>query len=226
MRVDVQNVSIPVGDHAIEGMLAMPTSVTGLVLFAHGAAGSRFRSRQRYMASRFHERRLATLLFDLLTVDEQQIDAHGTPLWSNTELLAARLVAATDGLTAAGRSRGLPLGYFGSGPAAAAALVAAALRPAQISAVVSHAGRPELARRALAAVQAPTLFVVAGAEPGALELHREAVAGMAALHRIDVIPGAGPSFDEPGAIDRVAWLAGSWFVEQFATMRHPHARAS
>ncbi|HEU4734262.1 MAG TPA: dienelactone hydrolase family protein, partial [Kofleriaceae bacterium] len=143
----------------------------------------------------------------------------------DVDLLAERLVAATDSITTVGRSRGLPIGYFGGSTGAAAALIAAARRPAQIAAVVSRGGRPDLAGSSLAAVRAPTLFIVGGADTWVLQVNREAAARMTAPNRVQVIPGASHLFEEPGALDQVAWLAGSWFVEHLPAHKAP-ARAS
>lgn len=225
MTVDLQDVSIPVGDIELKGTLAIPTAGTGLVMFAHGSGSSRHSPRNRRVASLLHERNLATLLFDLLTVDEERIDTVDGTLRFDVEMLAERLVAATDSITAAGRSRGLPIGYFGGSTGAAAALIAAARRPAQIAAVVSRGGRPDLASNSLVAVRAPILFIVGGADTWVLQANRDAAARMVAPHRLEVIPGASHLFEEPGALDEVASLAGSWFIEHF-TARRAQARAS
>ena len=219
MRVDVQDITIPIGDIELEGSLAIPAAVTGLVMFAHGSGSSRHSPRNRHVASLLHEAHLATLLFDLLTPDEERIDAVDATLRFDVGMLAERLVEATDSIVASGSSRGLPIGYFGGSTGAAAALIAAARRPAQIAAVVSRGGRPDLARDSLAAVRAPTLFIVGGADTWVLQVNREAAAKMTALHRIAVVQGATHLFEEPGALDQVARLAGSWFAEHFAAAR-------
>jgi pimeloyl-ACP methyl ester carboxylesterase len=219
MRVDVQDITIPIGDIELEGSLAIPAGATGLVMFAHGSGSSRHSPRNRHVASLLHERHLATLLFDLLTPEEERIDAVDATLRFDVGMLAERLVGATDSVVASGRSRGLPIGYFGGSTGAAAALIAAARRPAQIAAVVSRGGRPDLARDSLAAVRAPSLFIVGGADTWVLQVNREAAAQMSALHRIAVVQGATHLFEEPGALDQVARLAGSWFAEHLATAR-------
>ncbi len=219
MRVHVQDITIPIGDIELEGSLAIPAGVTGLVMFAHGSGSSRHSPRNRHVASLLHERYLATLLFDLLTPEEERIDAIDATLRFDVGMLAERLVGATDSVVASGRSRGLPIGYFGGSTGAAAALIAAARRPAQIAAVVSRGGRPDLAHDSLAAVRAPTLFIVGGADTWVLQVNREAAAQMTALHRIAVVQGATHLFEEPGALDQVAQLAGSWFAEHFAAAR-------
>jgi pimeloyl-ACP methyl ester carboxylesterase len=223
MDADQQDITIPVGDIALEGSLAFPRGAAGLVIFAHGSGSSRHSPRNRRVASQLHERGLATLLFDLLTAGEERVDAVDATLRFDVELLAERLVLATDSVVAGGRSRGLPIGYFGGSTGAAAALIAAARRPARISAVVSRGGRPDLASGSLASVRAPTLFIVGGADTWVLQANRDAAAQMIAPHRVEVVPGAGHLFEEPGALDQVARLAGSWFAQHLADARPAEA---
>jgi putative phosphoribosyl transferase len=216
MALDVQDITIPIGDIELEGSLAIPAAAMGVVMFAHGSGSSRHSPRNRHVASQLQSCRLATLLFDLLTPEEEQIDAVDATLRFDVEMLAERLVGATDSLLASGRSRGLPIGYFGGSTGAAAALIAAARRPAQIAAVVSRGGRPDLAHDALPVVRAPTLFIIGGADTWVLQANREAAARMTAPHRIVVVQGATHLFEEPGALDQVSRLASSWFAEHFA----------
>jgi predicted alpha/beta-hydrolase family hydrolase len=223
MRVVPQDVTISIGEISLVGTLTMPAAATGVVMFAHGSGSSRRSPRNRHVATALNARGLATLLFDLLTVDEERFDAIDASLRFDIGLLAERLVGATDSLVASGRAGDLPIGYFGASTGAAAALIAAARRPLQIAAVVSRGGRPDLARESLAAVRAPTLLVVGGADMQVLQLNREAAMRMTAPHEIEVVRGATHLFEEPGALDAVARLAGSWFVEHFAAAE---ARAS
>jgi pimeloyl-ACP methyl ester carboxylesterase len=223
MPLEREDLTIPLGDLALEGSLAIPEAAAGLVMFAHGSGSSRHSPRNRHVASLLHERHLATLLFDLLTPEEERIDAIDATLRFDVEMLAERLVEATDSIVARGHARGLPIGYFGGSTGAAAALIAAARRPARIAAVVSRGGRPDLARASLPSVQAPTLLIVGGADTWVLEANRDAAAQMPAPHRVEVIPGASHLFEEPGALDEVARLAGSWFVDQFAAHRMKEA---
>jgi putative phosphoribosyl transferase len=216
MAIDVQDIAIPIGDIELEGSLAIPSRAAGLVMFAHGSGSSRHSPRNRHVASELNQRGLATLLFDLLTADEERIDAVDATLRFDVDMLAERLVAATDSIVASGRARGLPIGYFGGSTGAAAALIAAARRPAQIAAVVSRGGRPDLASGSLAAVRAPTLLIVGGVDTWVLQANREAAAKMTAPHEIAVVPLATHLFEEPGALDAVARLAGSWFLDHFA----------
>ncbi len=216
MTTDVQDIAIPIDRLDLEGSLAFPTRAAGLVIFAHGSGSSRHSPRNRHVARLLNERGLATLLFDLLTAEEERIDAADATLRFDVDMLAERLVAATDSVITSGEARGLPLGYFGGSTGAAAALIAAARRPSRIAAVVSRGGRPDLASASLAAVRAPTLLIVGGADTWVLQANREAVARMTAPHELAVVPGATHLFEEPGALDEVARLAGSWFLDHFA----------
>lgn len=214
MTIDVQDIRIPFDDIALEGTLAIPKRPAGLVMFAHGSGSSRHSPRNRHVARAFNDRGLATLLFDLLTADEERIDAVDATLRFDVEMLAERLVAATDSMVARGRVP-RPIGFFGGSTGAAAALIAAAKRPDLIAAVVSRGGRPDLASSSLPAVRAPTLLIVGGADPWVLEVNRDAATKLLAPHRVAVVPYATHLFEEPGALDEVARLAGSWFLEHF-----------
>jgi dienelactone hydrolase len=202
-------VRITVGGVALVGDLAQPAD-GGIVLFAHGSGSSRHSPRNRRVAQQLQQAGLGTLLMDLLTADEEQVDLRSRELRFNIGLLARRLVGAVDWL--ADRFGGeLPMGLFGASTGAAAALVAAAERPSQVAAVVSRGGRPDLAGPALDRVSAPTLLIVGGADPQVLTLNRQAAERLAAPHRLEVVPGAGHLFEEPGALEEVARLAGAWF---------------
>jgi len=194
------------------------------VLFAHGSGSSRLSPRNRHVARVLNEAALATLLVDLLTPDEEAIDARTTHLRFDISLLAQRLIGATDWLSDHPDTRGLRVGYFGASTGAAAALVAAAVRAAAVGAVVSRGGRPDLAGRALALVRAPTLLIVGGRDAQVLELNREAFAQLTCEKRLEIVPGATHLFEEPGALDRVAFLARDWF-ERYLTPAAARARA-
>lgn len=218
MTSDIRDITIPFDDLALQGSLAVPKRPAGLVMFAHGSGSSRYSPRNRHVATQLNTRGLATLLFDLLTPDEEQIDAVDATLRFDVDLLAERLIAATDAIVSTG-SAPLPIGYFGGSTGAAAALIAAARRPGQIAAVVSRGGRPDLARSSLASVRAPTLLIVGGADPWVLQANQEAALKLTVPHQVVVVPGATHLFEEPGALDEVAQLAGSWFLQHFAPAR-------
>ncbi len=220
MATDIQ---IAIGDIALEGTLELPARALGLVMFAHGSGSSRFSPRNRHVAALLEERRLATLLLDLLTVEEERFDAAEATLRFDVDMLAERLIAATDSIANEPTLCDLPLGYFGGSTGAAAALIAAARRPARVASVVSRGGRPDLAGPWLGAVRAPTLLIVGGDDSVVLRANREAARRIAARHQIAVIPGATHLFEERGALDVVAQLAGDWFVEQFAAARGARA---
>ncbi|NVB84843.1 MAG: alpha/beta hydrolase [Kofleriaceae bacterium] len=212
-------IEIPLGEVSIDGTLAVPENAAGLVMFAHGSGSSRHSPRNRYVAALLNQRGLATLLFDLLTVAEEEIDAVTGTLRFDIDLLADRLTEATDRIAAMPAIRGLPIGYFGSSTGAAAALIAAANRPGTVAAVVSRGGRCDLAASALPSVRAPTLMIVGGEDTWVLRTNREVAPLVAGPQRIEVIEGATHLFEEEGALDAVARLAGDWFVRHFAGAR-------
>jgi dienelactone hydrolase len=183
-------------------------------LFAHGSGSSRHSPRNRQVAEHLHRLGLATLLIDLLTESEEIAERQTRHLRFNIGLLAGRLVAATSWLRGEPSTERLALGYFGASTGAAAALVAAA--DSDVSAVVSRGGRPDLAGSALARVRAPTLLIVGGRDRFVLELNREAMDQLNCEKALHVVPGATHLFEEPGALEEVAGLAGSWFVDHLA----------
>ncbi len=201
-------VTVSVESVRLEGDLSVPAAARGAVLFAHGSGSSRRSPRNRYVADLLNESGLATLLIDLLTEDEQQVD-----LRFDIPLLAKRLVAITQWLAERPEGASLKIGHFGASTGAGAALVAAAQIPHLVHAVVSRGGRPDLAGPALAGVRAPTLLVVGGADPVVLELNQKALGQMHCEKALKVVPGASHLFEEPGALHKVAELARDWFVE-------------
>jgi putative phosphoribosyl transferase len=210
-------VRITVNGVALDGDLARPPNGGGIVLFAHGSGSSRHSPRNRRVAEDLQRAGLGTLLLDLLTAEEEQLDLRSRELRFDIGLLARRLVGAVDWLAA--RFGGeLRVGLFGASTGAAAALVAAAERPSRVGGVVSRGGRPDLAGPALERVMAPTLLIVGGADPQVLTLNRQAAGRLAARHRMEVVPGAGHLFEEPGALDEVARLAAAWFVTHLQPM--------
>jgi putative phosphoribosyl transferase len=209
--VEERLVRIAAGSVKLDGNLSLPDDARAVVLFAHGSGSSRFSSRNRYVASVLHQTKLATLLIDLLTSDEEAIDARTAHLRFDIALLAKRLVAATDWLTQYPATQNLPIGYFGASTGAAAALVAAAERPDVVGAVVSRGGRPDLAGLALSRVRAPTLLIVGGNDVQVIQLNRKALAQLRYEKQLVIVPGATHLFEEPGALDEVARLARDWF---------------
>jgi putative phosphoribosyl transferase len=206
-------VRITVNGVALDGDLARPSGTGGMVLFAHGSGSSRHSPRNRRVAERLQRAGFGTLLLDLLTEDEEQLDLRSRELRFDIGLLARRLVGAIDWLAGHFGGGELRVGLFGASTGAAAVLVAAAERPSPVAAVVSRGGRPDLAGPALKGVMAPTLLIVGGADPQVLVLNRQAAGRLTAEHRLEVVPGAGHLFEEPGALDQVARLATGWFVD-------------
>ena len=204
-------VRVAAGPVMLEGNLSLPEGARGIVLFAHGSGSSRHSPRNRYVAQILNEAKLATLLVDLLTPDEEAIDLRTAHLRFDIGLLAERLVGVTDWLTQYPDTRELRIGYFGASTGAAAALVAAAQRPDAVDAVVSRGGRPDLAGPALALVRAPTLLIVGGNDFEVVELNRRALALLRCEKRLEIVPGATHLFEEPGALEVVARLAREWF---------------
>lgn len=192
--------------------LTVPADAMGVVLFAHGSGSGRFSPRNRLVAEGFQGRGMATVLMDLLTPEEEAVDARTGQLRFDIPLLAERLIAAADRVAATDQTKGLPVGLFGASTGAAAALIDAARRPDLVGAVVSRGGRPDLAAEDLPAVRSPTLLIVGGADRQVLELNERAMALMRAETRLEVVPGATHLFEEAGALEEVTRLAGDWFV--------------
>jgi len=207
---------VPLDDLQLDGDLTLPEAARGLVLFAHGTGSSRHSPRNRFVAAGLVEAGLATFLMDLLTADEEAVDERTGHLRFDIELLAQRLVRATDWLLRQQMLANLPVGYFGASTGAAAALVAAARSPDPVGAIVSRGGRPDLAGPALPAVRAPTLLIAGGQDDVVLELNRQALIQMVVEKRLEIIPNATHLFPEPGALEAVARLAIDWFVRYLA----------
>jgi dienelactone hydrolase len=205
-------VRIPVGSVVVEGNLTVPSSARGVVLFAHGSGSSRFSSRNRYVAKVFNAQKIATLLFDLLTNEEDQEDLVTAEYRFNINLLAERLISATEWLKKDPQTKHYSFCYFGASTGAAAALIAAAKLPNDIVAVVSRGGRPDLATDYLSRVAAPTLLLVGGLDTEVIELNRQAMAQMSAEKKLVIIPGATHLFEEPGKLEEVAKLSTDWFL--------------
>jgi dienelactone hydrolase len=210
------DITLRAGDAALEGALVIPQGAHALVLFAHGSGSSRFGPRNRSVAQFLNRRGIGTLLFDLLTAEESGLDERGGVLRFDIALLSRRLIGAIDWAASHPGIRTLPLGLFGASTGAAAALVAAAQRPARVAAVVSRGGRPDLAGAALARVRAPTLLIVGELDHAVIALNEQAAVQLACEHRLEIVPGAGHLFAEPGALERVARLACEWFQRYLA----------
>jgi pimeloyl-ACP methyl ester carboxylesterase len=214
-------VTVPVGDAVLEGDLVVPDEAVGIVLFAHGSGSSRHSPRNRLVAATLNEARFGTLLVDLLTQREEEVDRLTGELRFDIDLLARRLIAAVDWLRD-GPAGALGIGLFGASTGAAGALVAAAARPDGVAAVVSRGGRPDLAGPALPLVRAPTLLIVGGADEQVLELNRRALDLLRAEKQLVVVPGASHLFEEPGALEQVARLAVDWFSHHLAEVDGDH----
>jgi len=205
---------IGAGGAQLHGDLDLPAGATGLVVFAHGSGSSRLSPRNRAVARYLREQGLGTLLFDLLTTEEEHVDAASRRFRFDIPFLSGRLRAATDWLLDYLEAP-LALGYFGASTGAAAALVAAAEAPDVIAAIVSRGGRPDLAEDALEQVAAPTLLIVAGDDREVLQLNRGAFDRLRCPKELVVVPGATHLFEEPGALDDVARHAARWFSKHF-----------
>jgi putative phosphoribosyl transferase len=210
--VHQEEVLIAVERVVVAGDLVVPSDAKGLVVFAHGSGSSRHSPRNRYVAHVLHASGVATLLLDLLTPSEGREDETTRAFRFNIDLLAARLVGATDWIRRQQRVTGLPVGYFGASTGAAAALQAAAATPASIGAIVSRGGRPDLAGEALARVRAPALLIVGGADTQVLALNERALRQLPEPKQLTIIPDATHLFEEPGALEAVARLADDWFT--------------
>ncbi|MGJ9416534.1 dienelactone hydrolase family protein [Massilia sp. CMS3.1] len=207
-------VSIPAGAVLLEGLLALPASPIGVVLFAHGSGSSRFSPRNNQVASALQAAGIGTLLLDLLTLDEDALYRNRFEI----DVLASRLHAASSWLGTQAPTAPLPLGLFGASTGAAAALRLAADSGEGIAAVVSRGGRPDLAGAALEQVRAPTLLIVGGEDGVVLDLNRLAFAALSCDKLLEIVPGATHLFEEPGALEQVGALASNWFVRHFTAM--------
>lgn len=204
-------VHVSVDSATVEANLSVPEEGEGIVLFAHGTGSSRHSPRNNFVAEELRYGGLATLLIDLLTSDEKEIDRRTRRIRFDIDRLAERVVGAMDWLAGQSETADLDIGLFGSSTGAAAALIAATKRPNLASAVVSRGGRVDMAEPILEEVTAPTLFIVGGEDRQVLDLNRQALAQLETEKQLEVIPGAGHLFEEPGALDEVARLAREWF---------------
>jgi putative phosphoribosyl transferase len=212
-----EEVEVDAGPVRLGGHLTLPDGATGIVVFAHGSGSSRHSARNRYVATVLNEAGLGTLLFDLLTTEEE----HDRGNVFDIDLLARRLVDATRWLRSQPEAGALPIGYFGASTGAAAALWAATEPGADIAAVVSRGGRPDLAWPRLPAVTAPTLLIVGGEDVVVLDLNRQARARLRCENRLTVVPGATHLFEEPGTLQAAAQVARDWFTSHLAPRPQP-----
>jgi dienelactone hydrolase len=218
-KVDEREVQIAAGGVTLLGHLAIPAGATGVVVFAHGSGSGRHSSRNRFVAEVLQEGGLATLLMDLLTVAEEQVDLKTRHLRFDIPLLAERLRDTAAWLLENTATRDLRVGYFGASTGGGAALVAAALRPQAVGAVVSRGGRPDLAGPALARVLAPTLLIVGENDPVVVDLNQAAYAELQCEKQLAIVPGATHLFEEPGTLAEVADLARNWFKRHIGVAR-------
>lgn len=225
--VDRREVSIELEGLRLAGTLTIPEGANGIVLFAHGSGSSRHSPRNRYVAEVLQSQGVATLLFDLLTREEESLDQYTGELRFDIPFLAKRLVGATQWVLSRPETKDLKVGYFGASTGAGAALVGAAELPDVISAVVSRGGRPDLAADALAAVRAPTLLIVGGDDEPVIAMNREALAKLECSDKqLLIIPGATHLFEEPGTLEEVARVAAGWFAQYFTPVEKAQARGA
>ncbi|HEY0475500.1 MAG TPA: dienelactone hydrolase family protein [Kribbella sp.] len=211
-----QSLQVPVAGVVLEADVAVPEQARGVVVFAHGSGSSRHSPRNRYVASQLREGGLATVLADLLTHEEEQVDARTAQLRFDIDRLAVRTTALVDWVSEQEATAGLSVGLFGASTGAAAALVAAAARPNVVGAVVSRGGRPDLAGEWLRLVRQPTLLIVGELDVKVIQLNQHARDKLSGPSRLMIVPRASHLFEEPGALEKVAQLASAWFVEHLA----------
>lgn len=207
-----ETVKVSAGSVILEGILSIPKDAHSIVLFAHGSGSSRFSPRNQYVAQVLQKVGIATLLFDLLTAEEEEVDIQTGHLRFDIELLAERVVGATQWLTQNPKTHNLTIGYFGASTGTAAALVAASKHSDLVAAIVSRGGRPDLAGSALPKVQAPTLLIVGGNDPPVIDINQEALENLHTTKELVIVPGATHLFEEPGKLEEIAKLAADWFI--------------
>ena len=205
------SVRIPVDKTTIEGNLVMPPHAKGVVLFAHGSGSGRFSPRNQYVAKVLNKAGIATLLIDLLTKQEEEEDLQTGQFRFDINLLAQRLIGATEWLRKNPRTKNLAFGYFGASTGAAAAMISAAKLPEYVKAVVSRGGRPDLALDYIPKVKVPTLFIVGGNDTVVIDLNKKAMQNFSAGKKLEIVPGASHLFEETGKLEEVAKLAANWF---------------
>lgn len=212
---------IPLGNVVLDGELSLPDTAAGIVIFVHGSGSSRHSPRNRQVAAGLHGDGLGTLLFDLLTPEEEEAERFTRALRFDISLLSSRLVQVTEWLCRRPGAANLPIGYFGASTGAAAALRAAALAPESVQAVVSRGGRSDLTGELLSQVRAPTLLIVGAADPVVIELNRSAFARLTCPKQLVLVPNATHLFEERGALEQVTRLASGWFGRCLRQSSHP-----
>jgi putative phosphoribosyl transferase len=211
-EVASRDISLKLTDAVLQGTLSLPQDATGVVLFAHGSGSGRLSPRNRYVAGVLESSGIGTLLFDLLTREEEAVDQYSAEFRFDIQLLARRLVGATRWAIRNPDMKDFSVGYFGASTGAAAALVAAAQLPDVVRAVVSRGGRPDLAQNSLGSVMAPTLLIVGGYDEPVIGMNRYALANLhCAKKELVIVPGATHLFEEPGTLEEVARIAAKWF---------------
>jgi putative phosphoribosyl transferase len=213
-------VTVPANEGGLEGDLSLPKNTESVILFAHGSGSSRHSPRNQFVARYLNGLGFGTLLIDLLTKHEEAVDEVTRELRFDITLLSERLVKATDWIFSNLNMNNIKIGLFGASTGAAAALVAAAARPNLVGAVVSRGGRPDLAGRALPAVHAPTLLIVGSNDFGVIELNEGALEKIRAPKKLELVPGATHLFEERGALEKAAGLAGDWFRSYLISQSH------
>ena len=208
----ISHITISHGGADLDADLSVPENAHGIVVFAHGSGSSRKSPRNRQVAQSLQNVGLATLLLDLLTAPEESRDALDASLRFDIEMLTERLTAVVDDVAERAATSELPIGLFGASTGAAAALGAAANRPGVVRSVVSRGGRPDLAEKRLAAVQAPVLLLVGENDRQVIELNRQAATRLTVEREVSIVPGATHLFEEPGTLEEVAHRAASWFI--------------
>lgn len=213
MRATVEEcpVEVKIENVVLQGSLCIPSVAKGIVIFAHGSGSSRLSPRNHFVARELWAGKLGTLLFDLLTEEEEARDKYNAELRFNITMLTKRLTSATEWLVKSEGLEGFKIGYFGASTGAAAALAAAAERPDVVKAVVSRGGRPDLAMAALSKVKAPTLLIVGGDDKEVIQMNKHALRYLEADKKLEIVPGATHLFEEPGTLERVSELARDWF---------------
>ncbi len=212
-----KSIEIPIDSVTLNGDIVFPEDPVGLVLFVHGSGSGRHSPRNRFVANILNQKRIATLLFDLLTLEEEEFDSISGALRFNIPLLSERLILVTDWVLKNQELSNLKLGYFGASTGAAAALMAASKEDDKIDVIVSRGGRPDLAEGSLRKVRCPTLFIVGGRDDVVIDVNKEAMGKMICIKKLIIIPGATHLFEEEGKLEDVSHHASDWFLKYFGS---------